>query len=179
MQEAIFANGCFWCTEAIFKNLKGVISVIPGYTGGNTPKPDYQEVSGGNSGHAEAIKIKFDPRKIKYNDLLNVFFHTHDPTTLNQQGNDIGTQYRSAIFYLDDQQKFEAEDFINELTKSGAYKDPIITEVTKFTKFFPAEDYHKDYYEKNKSQPYCRLIISPKIEKLNKEYQNLLDDSQN
>lgn len=176
-KKAYFAGGCFWCTEAVFQRLKGVEEVNPGYTGGDTPSPDYQEVSGGTSGHAEALEIEYNDERISYKDLLNVFFHTHDPTTLNRQGNDMGTQYRSGIFYVDESQKKEAEEFIQRLTDEGAYKDKIVTEVTKLEKFHKAEEYHKDYYNKNKSKGYCQVVISPKIDKLNEKFKDLVDDS--
>ena len=150
IQTAIFAGGCFWCTEAVFQDLKGVISVLPGYTGGNMDNPTYERVSGGNTGHVEAIKIEYDESIISFDDLLSVFFNTHDPTTLNRQGNDVGTQYKSAIFYTDEGQKIKAENIIKELNDNKAYDKPVVTEVKKFEKFFEAEDYHKNYYKNNK-----------------------------
>lgn len=167
---ATFGNGCFWCTEAIFQQLKGVESVYPGYTGGHVKNPSYREVCTGNTGHAEAIQIKYDPEVISYRELLDVFFYTHDPTTLNRQGNDIGTQYRSAIFYHDPQQKAEAEKIISQLTAEEVYDDPIVTEVTAFDVFYMAEDYHKNYYNNNKNQGYCRAVINPKLDKFMKKY---------
>lgn len=175
-QIATFANGCFWCTEAIFKRLKGVLSVKPGYSGGTTINPTYEQVSNGNTGHAESIQIEFDPEKISFNTLLDIFWHTHDPTTLNQQGNDIGTQYRSAIFYRDESQKEEAEKLKQELEKEKTYKDPIVTEILPFTKFYEAENYHKDYYDRNKDYPYCRFVIDPKIKKLLEKYGSKVKD---
>lgn len=171
---AVFANGCFWCTEAVFKMLKGVISVIPGYTGGKKEDPTYEEVSSGNTGHAEAIKIEYDPSVVSYDDLLNVFFNTHNPTTLNRQGNDIGTQYRSAIFYGNEEEKKKAEEFIKELNDAKAYPGPVVTEVVSLDKFYEAEDYHHDYYEHNKDKPYCQIVITPKIEKMQKRFAELL-----
>jgi peptide-methionine (S)-S-oxide reductase len=174
IQSAVFAGGCFWCTEAVFQDLKGVISVLPGYTGGNMDNPTYDRVSGGNTGHAEAIKIDFDQDIISFDDLLSVFFNTHDPTTLNRQGNDVGTQYRSAIFYTNEEQKIKAENIIKELNDSHAYDKPVVTEVKKFEKFFEAEDYHKNYYKNNKEAGYCQIIIAPKLEKLQKRFNNLI-----
>jgi peptide-methionine (S)-S-oxide reductase len=171
---AVFANGCFWCTEAVFKMLKGVISVAPGYTGGETENPTYEEVSSGNTGHAEAIKIEYDPSVVSYDDLLNVFFNTHNPTTLNRQGNDIGTQYRSAIFYSSEDEKKKAEELIKELNEAKAYPDPVVTEVLLLQKFYEAEDYHHNYYEHNKDKPYCEIVIAPKIEKMQKRFAELL-----
>jgi peptide-methionine (S)-S-oxide reductase len=170
MQTATLAGGCFWCTEAIFKRLKGVTSVLPGYAGGQRENPSYDQVSSGATGHAEAIQIEFDPNQIPFEKILDIFWHTHNPTTMNQQGNDIGTQYRSAIFYADATQKEIAEKSKEELKQSGYYKNPIVTEITPFTNFYVAENYHKDYYERNKDQPYCNFIIDPKIQKLLKEY---------
>ncbi len=167
---ATFGNGCFWCTEAIFQQLKGVESVYPGYTGGHVKNPSYREVCTGDTGHAEAIQIKYDPEVISYRELLDVFFYTHDPTTLNRQGNDIGTQYRSAIFYHDPGQKEEAEKIIAQLTDEEVYDDPIVTEVTAYDVFYMAEDYHKNYYNNNKNQGYCRAVINPKLDKFMKKY---------
>jgi peptide-methionine (S)-S-oxide reductase len=169
-QIATFANGCFWCTEAVFKRLKGVLSVKPGYAGGNIENPTYEQVSSGNTGHAESIQIEFDSDIIPFEKILEVFWHTHDPTTLNQQGNDIGTQYRSAIFYHDEKQKEEALKSKQKLEKERVYKDPIVTEIIPFTNFYEAENYHKDYFDKNKEYPYCTYIINPKIQKLMEKY---------
>jgi len=167
---ATFGNGCFWCTEAIFQQLKGVESVYPGYTGGSVKNPSYREVCNGTTGHAEAIQIKYDPSVINYRELLDIFFYTHDPTTLNRQGNDVGTQYRSAIFYHDEEQKAAAEEIISQLTSEKVYDDPIVTEVTPMDVFYMAEDYHKNYYLNNKSQGYCRAVINPKLDKFMKKY---------
>ncbi len=172
IEVATFAGGCFWCTEAIFKRLKGVISVTSGYSGGKRDNPSYEQVSTGATGHAEAIQIEFDPSIIPYTKLLEIFWHTHNPTTLNQQGADIGTQYRSVIFYHSDEQKKLAEQSKEELKKSEMYEDPIVTEIAPFTAFYKAEDYHKDYYEKNATAPYCTFVIDPKIQKLLKEFSN-------
>jgi len=173
-ETAVFANGCFWCTEAVFKMLKGVNSVDPGYAGGTTDNPTYDRVSGGNTGHAECIQIVFDPSVISYDGLLAVFFNTHDPTTLNRQGNDVGTQYRSAIFYTTPEQKEKAEKTIKELDASKSYDKPVVTEVVPLEKFFIAENYHKDYYENNQGNPYCQIVIAPKLEKMQKRFERLL-----
>ena len=170
LATATFGNGCFWCTEAIFQQLKGVESVYPGYTGGHVKNPSYREVCTGSTGHAEAIEIKYDPAVISYRELLDIFFYTHDPTTLNRQGNDIGTQYRSAIFYHDGDQKAAAEEIISQLTAEQVYDDPIVTEVTAADVFYTAEDYHKNYYLNNKNQGYCRAVINPKLDKFMKKY---------
>lgn len=167
---ATLANGCFWCSDAIFSRLKGVNSVQPGYSGGKVENPSYEDVCTGTTGHAEAAQIEFDPTVISFEKLLDVFWHTHDPTTLNRQGNDVGTQYRSAIFYHDDKQREIAENSKRNLEKSGAYKDPIVTEIVPFKKFYPADDYHKKYYEQNQNVPYCRFVIEPKVRKLLNQY---------
>ncbi len=167
---ATLAGGCFWCTEAIFKRLKGVKSVVPGYSGGDIENPTYEQVCSGGTGHAEAIQIEFDPSKIPFEKILDIFWHTHNPTTLNQQGNDIGTQYRSSIFYHDKSQQEIAEKSKAELGKSRLYKDPIVTEIVPFSKFYIAEDYHKDYFDSNREKSYCNFVIDPKIHKLLKEY---------
>ena len=176
LQTATLANGCFWCTEAVFKRLKGVEDVISGYTGGKKENPTYEEVSSETTGHAEALEITFDPNIISYETLLHIFFATHDPTTLNRQGNDTGTQYRSAIFYRDEEQKKIAESVKEELDKSGNYHDPIVTKIEPFTKFYKAEDYHKDYYDSNRSAPYCMFVIDPKIRKLLEKYSKEVKD---
>lgn len=170
MNIATLAGGCFWCTEAIFRRLKGVKSVTSGYTGGKRENPTYEQVSTGVSGHAEAVQVEYDPSVISYKVLLDIFFHTHNPTTLNRQGNDIGTQYRSAIFYHNDEQKNIALDTISKLEKSKKFNDPIVTEVTEFHNFYPAEEDHKDYYERNADKPYCTFVINPKIQKLMSKY---------
>ncbi len=174
LKTAVFANGCFWCTEAVFKMLRGVLSVVPGYTGGDTPNPTYDNVCSGATGHAEAIKIEYDSTIISYEDLLTVFFYTHDPTTLNRQGNDVGTQYRSAIFYTTSEEKEKAEAVIKELNDKHAYDKPIVTEVTLLDHFYEAENYHHDYYENHKDQTYCNLVITPKLEKMQKRFAELL-----
>ena len=171
---AVFGGGCFWCTEAVFDELRGVKSVMPGYAGGSTKNPTYEEVCGGRTGHAEVIKIDFDPGEIAFKDLLAVFFTTHDPTTLNRQGNDVGTQYRSAIFYADEEQKREAEAFIKELNDSKAFGQPVVTTLEPLGEFYEAEDYHQKYYANNPYQPYCQYLIPPKLNKLHKQFSALL-----
>lgn len=174
LETATFAGGCFWCTEAIFKRLKGVEEVISGYSGGRTENPTYEEVSSGDSGHAEAIQVKFDPSVISYEQLVEIFFKLHDPTTLNQQGADIGEQYRSAIFYHSQTQKEIAEKVMEKFEKEKVYEDPIITEITEFSNFYKAEGYHQDYYENNRnSNAYCRIVIDPKIQKLYKDFKDI------
>jgi peptide-methionine (S)-S-oxide reductase len=171
---AVFGGGCFWCTEAIFNSLKGIIKAVPGYAGGKNPNPTYEQVSGGNTGHIESAKIEFDPTKITYDDLLAVFFNTHDPTTPNRQGNDVGSQYQSAIFYTTPEQKQKAEALIAELNSSNAYGASVITEIRPLETFYEAEDYHHKYYEAHKDAPYCQIIIEPKLEKLQKKFAALL-----
>lgn len=167
---AIFGGGCFWCTEAVFQNLRGVESVTPGYAGGSMDKPTYEQVSRGNTGHAEVIKIEFDPKQISFRSLLEVFFTTHDPTTLNQQGADIGEQYRSLILYTNENQRQEAEKFIAEQQKAKTFETSILTQVKPFDKFFRAEDYHRNYYLNNKDKPYCQVVINPKLTKLRQKF---------
>jgi peptide-methionine (S)-S-oxide reductase len=167
---ATLAGGCFWCTEAVFKRLKGVEKVVPGYTGGHVEDPSYEAVCTGTTGHAEAIQVIFDPEVISYETLLEVFWHTHDPTTLNRQGNDVGTQYRSAIFYHDEAQKEAAMKSKEETERSGLYRNKIVTEIAPYTKFYEAEQYHWDFYDANRSYPYCQVVIDPKIQKLYKEF---------
>lgn len=164
------AGGCFWCTEAVFERLKGVTSVVSGYAASRVDDPTYQEVCSGRTGAAEAIQVTYDPSIISLETLLEIFWHMHDPTTLNRQGNDVGTQYRSAIFYANDEQKQIALASKEALEKSGAYKKPVVTEISPFTNFYPAEDYHKEYYDRNRYQPYCQYVIDPKVRKLLKEY---------
>ncbi len=172
----MFGGGCFWCTEAVFEELRGVISVMPGYTGGSVPNPTYDAVCSGGTGHAEATRIIFDPSHVTYHDLLTVFFATHDPTTLNRQGNDVGTQYRSAIFYATPAQEAEAEKFIEELTASDPDGRPIVTEVMPLGEFYDAEDYHRQYFKNHPEKGYCQVIIEPKVEKLQKQFANLLKE---
>jgi peptide-methionine (S)-S-oxide reductase len=167
---ATFGTGCFWCTEAIFEQLKGVLKVSSGYSGGHVDNPTYKDVCDGTTGHAEVVQVVYDPEKITYDELLEVFWQTHDPTTLNRQGNDVGTQYRSAIFFHNDEQKQKAEKYKAELNTSGAFKNPIVTEIAPFSKFYVAENYHQDYYNNNGSQPYCYYVIKPKMEKFQKVF---------
>ncbi|MBI4127882.1 MAG: peptide-methionine (S)-S-oxide reductase MsrA [Parcubacteria group bacterium] len=173
---ALFGGGCFWCTEAIYNELKGVTSVTSGYSGGAKANPSYEEVSSGTTGHAEVIKIEFDPSVISYRDLLSVFFSSHDPTTMNRQGNDVGEQYRSAIFYTSPEQKRAAEECIAELGKDGVFEKPIVTKVEPFNAFYPAEKYHERYYERNRTAPYCQLVINPKLKKLKERHAALLKE---
>lgn len=175
-QIATLANGCFWCSEAIFKRLKGVKSVLPGYSGGIVEDPTYEQVCTGKTGHAESIQIEFDPTVIPYEKILDVFWHTHDPTTLNRQGNDVGTQYRSAIFYHDQGQKEIAQKSKGGLEKAGVYKNPTVTEITPFKNFYVAEDYHKNYYENHQDAAYCSVVINPKVRKLIQKYGNDLEN---
>ena len=163
--QATFGAGCFWCTEAVFLELKGVHSVVSGYSGGERKNPTYKQVTTGRTGHAEVIQIEYDPQVIAFEELLEVFWKTHDPTTLNQQGNDIGTQYRSVVFYHNDQQRELAEKYLEKLDESGAFTSPIVTEISPFEAFYPAEDYHQRYFELHGEEPYCRFIIQPKMEK--------------
>ncbi len=173
-ETAVFAAGCFWCTEAVFSSLKGVISVVPGYTGGHTENPTYEEVCTGKTGHAEAARIVFDPKIISYRELLDVFWHAHDPTTLNRQGGDIGTQYRSAVFYTDEDQKKTALESKNAIEASGLWSDPVVTEISKLGVFYVAENYHHDYFSRNPGQPYCSAVIAPKVRKIQEKYKEKL-----
>lgn len=166
MELATLAGGCFWCLEAVFERLEGVARVVSGYAGGQVPDPSYAQVSTGATGHAEAVQVTFDPEVISFSQLLEVFFSIHDPTTLNQQGADIGTQYRSAIFYRTSEQKAEAERVIRQLEASAAWAHPIVTEIMPLTAFYPAEDYHQHYYRNNAGQPYCQMVIAPKLAKV-------------
>jgi peptide-methionine (S)-S-oxide reductase len=160
------ASGCFWCTEAVFKRVNGVISVISGYTGGSINNPSYDEVCSGETGHAEAVQVKFDPKIISVKQILEIFWYTHDPTTLNRQGNDVGTQYRSAVFYNSESQKDIALKVKDELENKKVYSSPIVTEITPFRNFYEAEEYHRDYYDNNRTAPYCNYVIDPKVNKL-------------
>ncbi len=175
---ATFAAGCFWCTEAVFLRIKGVHKVVSGYTGGSDPKPTYQSVCTGLTGHAECIQVTFDPAVVTYEQLLDVFFHTHDPTTLNRQGGDVGTQYRSAVFYHDEVQLTAARKMIFDLDQSGTFDMPIVTTLEKLGKFFPAEDYHQDYFKLNPGNPYCQVVVGPKVSKFQKRYKALLKDDE-
>lgn len=174
MEMATFAGGCFWCTEAVFLELKGVEAVVSGYIGGKTTNPTYKEICQGDTGHAEAIQITFNPEVISFGELLELFFATHDPTTLNRQGNDVGTQYRSEIFYHNEEQKRISEDFIQFLTKEDVFGKPIVTQLSPVSTFFEAEDYHQNYYNQNKSQGYCSFVITPKIDKVRQYFKEKL-----
>lgn len=170
MEQAIFGGGCFWCTEAVFQNLKGVTNVISGYMGGHKPNPSYEDICKGDSGHAEIIRIEYIPEQISFEDLLLVFFKTHDPTTLNMQGNDIGNQYRSVVFYENQEQKLATENIIDQLEKEMVFERPIVTEITPVSIFYSAEDYHQDYYNNNANKGYCVHVIQPKLNKFIKEF---------
>ncbi len=177
-EVAIFGGGCFWCTEAVFKMLKGVTYVMPGYAGGNKPNPTYDEVSTGLTGHAEVTRIEYDPAQVSFRTLMTVFFASHDPTTPNRQGNDIGTQYRSTILYTTPKQKEEAEAFIREIEESTKEGSPVVTEVKPLGTFYKAENYHRDYFAHHPEAAYCQLVISPKVEKVQKEFAELLKNNQ-
>lgn len=174
LKLATFGNGCFWCTEAIFQRLNGVEKVMPGYSGGHADNPTYEQVCAGTTGHAESIQITYDPAKISYDELLEVFWKTHDPTTKNRQGNDVGSQYRSAVFYHDAEQKKLAETYKARLETEKIWDRPVVTEIDPFSKFWPAEDYHRNYYNNNPSKGYCALVITPKIEKFKKIFKDRL-----
>lgn len=179
IDTATFGTGCFWCTEAIFESLNGVVKVTSGYSGGQVDNPTYKQVCTGETGHAECVQIQYEPEKITYDELLEVFWQVHDPTTLNRQGADVGTQYRSAIFYHNPEQKERAEHFKAELDKSGAFKNPIVTEISPASTFYTAEDYHQEYYENNKnSNPYCAVVIRPKMDKFKKAFAHKLKGAQ-
>ena len=174
LEIAIFANGCFWCTEAIFQRLRGVVSVEPGYIGGFVANPSYKDVSSGSTNHAEALRILFDPNVISYDQLLEVFFATHDPTSLNRQGADVGTQYRSEIFYTSLLQKQMASFFVNEFNLENIFDKPVVTKVSEATEFWKAEDYHKNYYDNNTTQDYCNYVITPKVLKFEKFFEEMI-----
>lgn len=174
LETATFGSGCFWCTEAIFERVNGVVSVVSGYSGGTVANPSYEQVCTGKTGHAECTQITFDPAVISYDELLEIFWKMHDPTTLNRQGNDVGTQYCSVIFYHNDDQKQKAEFYKNKLTEEKIWDKPIVTEITKFEKFYPAEDYHQEYYDNNPNQGYCAYVITPKVEKFEKIFKDKL-----
>jgi len=175
MKQAVFGGGCFWCTEAVFQMLKGVSKVEPGYAGGAMENPSYERVSEGNTGYAEVIRVSYDPSIISYEDLLTVFFGSHDPTTLNRQGNDVGEQYRSVIFYSTDEERGIAETMIDDVQKSLTDGSRVVTQILPLEKFYPAEDYHKDYFKTNTSAPYCQLIIEPKVERVRKRFAELVN----
>jgi peptide-methionine (S)-S-oxide reductase len=174
LQTATLAGGCFWCLEAVFDEIRGVAAVESGYAGGQTEQPSYRDVCTGTTGHAEVVQVRFDPSILSYRDLLSVFFTIHDPTTLNRQGADVGTQYRSAIFYHDEAQKAAAEGLIRELNQQRIWDKPIVTEVSRFEKFFVAEGYHQEYYAKNPLQPYCMAVVAPKVSKFRKHFMDRL-----
>jgi peptide-methionine (S)-S-oxide reductase len=173
-ETATFGSGCFWCTEAVLQHLNGVKSVVSGYSGGQKADPTYEQVCSGNTGHAEVVQVRYDPQVVSYPDLLEVFFRTHDPTTLNRQGNDVGTQYRSVIYYHDDKQREIAERVKRELDASGAFDAPIVTEIAPLSTFYPAEDYHQNYFNQNPEQSYCAFVIQPKVEKFKKVFKDKL-----
>lgn len=174
MSKAIFGGGCFWCTEAVFKMLRGVTKVLPGYSGGTTENSTYEQVCAGETGHAEVVYIEYDPTQVTYRTLLTIFFASHDPTTLNRQGHDVGTQYRSVIFYTDEEQKATAVQVIKEINDSDPNGDPVVTELVPFEKFYEAENYHQDYFARNPGNGYCQVIINPKLAKIQKEFAELL-----
>lgn len=174
MALATFGAGCFWCTEAVFQRVRGVISVRSGYSGGQTPQPDYRSVCSGTTGHAECVQIEFDPDVVSYRELLDVFFKTHDPTTLNRQGADTGTQYRSVIFHHDEPQRVQAAEYIEQLNRELVFGRPVVTELAPAVEFFPAEDYHQNYFNENPGQPYCGYVIAPKLAKFQKEFADRL-----
>jgi len=175
MKKAILAGGCFWCTEAVFKNLKGVMDAVPGYIGGKVDNPTYEQVCSGETGHAEAIAITYNEQEVSYNELLEIFFATHNPTTLNRQGEDVGTQYRSEIFYTDDAQKQAAVEYMGILSDEKVFADPIVTKISAASTFYEAEDYHKNYFErKGGENPYCQMVVKPKVEKFKKQYASKL-----
>lgn len=173
-QLATFGGGCFWCTEAVFLKVRGVKKVVSGYTGGAKPNPTYKEICTGLTGHAEVIQIEFDPAKVTFEQLLDVFFYTHDPTTKNRQGADVGTQYRSSVFFHDEAQKETTKKIIAELDKSGDFDDPIVTTIEEMKKFYPAEDYHQDYFAQNPDNPYCQAVVGPKVAKFQKRYKEMV-----
>lgn len=177
LETATFGAGCFWCVEAVFLQLNGVHAAVSGYTGGTTKDPDYRSICTGTTGHAEVVQIEFDPEVISFKELLDVFWHTHDPTTLNKQGNDTGTQYRSVIFYHSDTQRTIAEDSKTETDMSDLWNDPIVTEISPIGIFYPAEDYHQNYFELNPNQPYCQFVIHPKMKKFTKDFEEKLKSS--
>ena len=169
-EKAVLGNGCFWCTEAIFQLLDGVQSVKSGYSGGQTENQDYKSVCSGETGHAECLEIIFNPARISFRDLLQVYFDTHDPTTLNRQGNDVGTQYRSVIFFMNEEQETMARSYIKELDENGSYTKPVVTTIEKFTRFYPAEQYHQNYFLENGTAPYCQFVVRPKVDKFKRNY---------
>lgn len=173
-EYAVLGGGCFWCVEAVFESVRGVEEAVSGYAGGKNAAPTYEQVSQGSTGHAEVVRIKFDPSEIAFTEVLKIFFHTHDPTTLNRQGADVGSQYRSVIYYQNDEQKEQAKQMIEQIARDKLWPDPIVTEVAPLGEFYPAEDYHQNYYQANKEKPYCSLVIGPKIQKLKKDFADRL-----
>jgi peptide-methionine (S)-S-oxide reductase len=173
-ETATLAGGCFWCTEAVFSDLKGVRRVVPGYTGGSVPHPTYEQVCTGRTGHAEAVEVTFDPTVVSFRDLLRIFFTTHDPTTLNRQGNDVGTQYRSAVFYHDENQRSTAEAVMRELSEAGVWRKKIVTQLVPCSAFYEAEEYHHNYFRRNPEKGYCQVVIAPKVAKFRKQYADRL-----
>lgn len=169
-EVATLAGGCFWCLEAVYDELRGVTDVLSGYAGGRTPRPSYEAVCSGTTGHAEVVQVTFDPEEVSYRELLEVFFTIHDPTTPDRQGNDVGTQYRSAVFYHSPEQKAVAEEVVAELEREGVWEDPIVTEVVPFTEFYPAEAYHQEYFRRNPYAPYCQVVVAPKVSKFRRRY---------
>jgi peptide-methionine (S)-S-oxide reductase len=178
LKKAFFAGGCFWCTESIFRNVKGVLDVVPGYMGGHFKRPAYREVCNGNTGHTETIQITYDSALVTYVTLLEIFFHTHDPTTLNRQGNDVGTQYRSAVFYNNLDEKQEIEQIVESLTKEVVFENPIVTEILPECPFYEAESEHRDYYRRNIEQPYCQYVITPKLKKFKSLFNQLIESNE-
>tara|TARA_Y100001972_G_scaffold129236_1_gene195546 strand:- start:6778 stop:7305 length:528 start_codon:yes stop_codon:yes gene_type:complete len=174
MEQITLGSGCFWCTEAVFTRLKGIESAVSGYSGGFKSDPTYEEVCSGSTGHAEVVQVTYDEKEISVEEILEVFWKTHDPTTLNRQGNDVGTQYRSAVFYHNDKQRDVATALKKKLDESGAWSDPIVTEVTPFEQFYPAEDYHSNYFEQHGMQPYCQFVVAPKVEKFKQVFKEKL-----
>jgi peptide-methionine (S)-S-oxide reductase len=177
LAKATFGGGCFWCTEAVFQRLKGVESVVSGYSGGHVKNPSYRQVCNGDTGHAEVIQITYDPKRISYDELLEVFWKTHDPTTVNQQGNDYGPQYRSVVFYHNEEQRKLAEHYKEKLDASGAFRKPIVTEISPFTELYPAEEYHQKYFDLNPDEMYCRMVIAPKVDKFQKVFRAKLKET--
>jgi peptide-methionine (S)-S-oxide reductase len=175
-EVATLASGCFWCSEAIFKRVKGIKNVLPGYSGGTAKDPSYDEVCGGKTGHAESVQVEFDPKVISFEKILDIFFHTHNPTTLNRQGNDKGTQYRSAIFYHNQKQRETAEKLKTDLENEGLFTDPIVTEISPLRDFYVAEEYHKNYYDSHRDAPYCNIVIDPKVNSLLLKYRSILKE---
>lgn len=174
VEVGTLGGGCFWCLEAVFDDLEGVLDVVSGYSGGHVPEPDYNSVCNGSTGHAEVIQLRFNPQIISFKHILEIFFSIHDPTTLNRQGNDIGTQYRSVIFYHDDEQKITAEQVLRELNSQGIWYSPIVTEVTALERFYPAEEYHQKYFKRNPYQGYCQVVVAPKVAKFRKKFAHRL-----